>query len=205
MKSLFIFAVIIAMASAQENSMESRENGVINLSSLMNSDYAGIAIVLVGGLVLIGVMGALYFGELTVQKRRRAAYLRSLRRYYQNHPEYRRRYYGHISRIGSFDYEDTEEVPQNTIESLDLVDTTFGLLNVESEACRARAICELERTATQNVVTAFLTKNLNSYVSGLEKYESAIQRGRAGQSCEEIYADCPTNLLSDTWKYFWRR
>ena len=40
------------------------------------------------------------------------------------------------------------------------MDTTFGLLNVKSEACRERAICELEKTATQNVVTAFLTKNL---------------------------------------------
>lgn len=202
MKSFYIFAVVIAMASALETEVESRENGVINLSTMLNSQYATVGMVIVLGLGLITILGPLYFGKLTLQKRRRQAYLR---RYYQNHPEYRRRYYGGISRIGSIDYEDTDEIPQNTIESLDLVDTTFGLLNVESEACRARAICELERTANQNVVTAFLTKNLNSYVSGLEKYESAIQRGRAGQSCEEIYADCPTNLLSDTWKYFWRR
>jgi len=205
MKAFYFLFTIIAMASAQdmeESSLSRTIDGVINLSSLMNSNYAALAAVMVFFVVLNIVLGARYFGDLTIQKRRRQAYLR---RYYQNQPAAYRRY---NSRIGSFDYEN--EDPQNDIESnvfqsLDLVDTTFGLLNVKSEACRERAICELERTATQNVVTAFLTKNLNSYVSGLERYENAIQSGRSGQNCEEIFTECPTNSLGETWKLFKRR
>ena len=76
----------------------------------MNSNYAGLAILLIGFLLLDVVLGVIYFGDLTVQKRRRQAYLR---RYYQTHPHYRRQFSG-IRRIGSFDYEDGAE---NDIET----------------------------------------------------------------------------------------
>ena len=75
----------------------------------MNSNYAALAAVMVFFILLNIVLGARYFGDLTIQKRRRQAYLR---RYYQNQPAAYRRY---NSRIGSFDYEN--EDPQNGIES----------------------------------------------------------------------------------------
>ena len=44
----------------------------------------------------------------------------------------------------------------------------------------------------------------SSYINGLEKYESAIQKGLNGQSCEEIYAECPYSI-GESWKLFKRR
>ena len=44
--------------------------------------------------------------------------------------------------------------------SLDWVDSTFGLINVDSEVCRERAVCELERAASENAFLGFIVKNL---------------------------------------------
>merc|ERR1712223_534256 len=112
MKAFYIFFTIIAMASATTEA-ESRDSGVINVSSLLNSNYAALAVLIIGFLVLDVVLGAKYFGDLTVQKRRRQAYLR---RYYQTHPQYRRQFSGYNRRIGSFDYED-EGAAENDIET----------------------------------------------------------------------------------------
>merc|ERR1712024_217223 len=62
----------------------------------------------------------------------------------------------------------------DSTQSLDWVDSTFGLMNIESQVCRERAICELERKASEKAFFGFIVKNLNSYVNGLDKYERAI-------------------------------
>ena len=69
----------------------------------MNSNYAALAAVMAFFILLNIVLGARYFGDLTIQKRHRKAYLR---RFYQNR---------YNSRIGSFDYEN--EDPQSDIEN----------------------------------------------------------------------------------------
>jgi hypothetical protein len=80
------------------------------------------------------------------------------------------------------------------------VDTTFGLLNVKSEACRERAICELEKTATQNVVTAFLTKNLKwvwHYTSVFSTYIFRLDRYPLRFECWILYWNLVTIV---NWK-----
>ena len=44
--------------------------------------------------------------------------------------------------------------------SLDVVDTAFGVMNVESEECRMRSICEMERVATRYPIMSFLVQTV---------------------------------------------
>jgi len=210
--ALFLFALVVTTSALEEQ----EEVGVariigdsINLSSFMSSGYGVLGLLIVGFLILDIVLGAVYFGGLAQAKIRRRNY-RLRNNHYAHHygdRHYRPNHYG-VGRIGPLDDPDAldnAEALQNQFayQSLDLVDTTFGILNVESEPCRARAICQIERSASQNAVLSFLTKNLNSYINGLERYEGAVQRGRAGESCEEIYSDC-LSPINETWKLFRR-
>lgn len=201
MKSMIIIAGLVAVACAapsKEVVEEARSSGVINLSSFMSSDYA-IPLLVIGAILVFDVFaGVAYFGERN-KNRRRYYSVAPIRPYYG----YNRRYYGNgVGRIGDADVDN--ESSQFAFQSLDLVDTTFGLMNVESAVCRERAICELERAAGKNAFFGFVVQNLNSYINGLEKYESAIQKGLNGQSCEEIYAECPYSI-GESWKLFKRR
>jgi len=79
-------------------------------------------------------------------------------------------------------------------QSLDVVDTAFGVMNVESEECRMRSICEMERVATRYPIMSFLVQTVGPYVKGLEKYEDAVQRGRNGEDCALYYDKCQYSL-----------
>jgi len=78
---------------------------------------------------------------------------------------------------------------------LDLVDTTFGLMNVDSEICRQKMICEMEKAAAKNSVLDFVLQNVGSYVNGLSKYENVQKEARNGRLCEEIYPECPHSIV----------
>ena len=56
--------------------------------------------------------------------------------------------------------EKTNDELWSFIYSLDLVDTTFGLMNVDSEICRQKMICEMEQTASKNSVLDFVLQNV---------------------------------------------
>lgn len=79
-------------------------------------------------------------------------------------------------------------------QSIDLVDTTFGVMNVESEPCRQRTICEMEKVASQSPVVSFVLKTVGPFVKGLEKYDDAAQRGRNGEDCALYYEECQYSL-----------
>lgn len=79
-------------------------------------------------------------------------------------------------------------------QSIDIVDTTFGVMNVESEPCRQRTICEMEKVASQNPVVSFVLKTVGPFVKGLEKYDDAAQRGRNGEDCALYYEECQYSL-----------
>ena len=44
--------------------------------------------------------------------------------------------------------------------SIDLVDSTFGVMNIDSEPCRKRTICEMERVATKYPIVSFIVKTV---------------------------------------------
>lgn len=80
------------------------------------------------------------------------------------------------------------------LDSIDIVDTTFGVMNIDSEPCRKRTICEMERVATQYPIVSFIVKTVSPYVRGLSKYDDAVQRGANGEDCALYYDDCPYTL-----------
>ena len=45
----------------------------------------------------------------------------------------------------------------------------------------------------------------SSYVKGLDKYENAVERGLDGQSCEELYAECPYSIGASSWGNLFKR
>jgi len=98
-----------------------------------------------------------------------------------------------------FDYEFNDSQVQ---QSIDLVDTTFGVMNVESEPCRKRTICEVERVASQNPIVSFFIKTVGPFVRGLEKYEDAAEKGRNGEDCALYYDECQASSLDKLPKFF---
>jgi len=99
----------------------------------------------------------------------------------------------------TFNYEfDDSQVQQ----SIDLVDTTFKVMDVESEPCRMRTICEMERVASQNPIVSFFVRTVGPFVNGLEKYEDAAERGRNGEDCALYYDECQVSSLDKLPKFF---
>merc|ERR1712025_872697 len=202
MAPIFVFLCVLissCFASPSQEVGEARANGDINLSELLNSDLAGpfatIAFLLFIDLFLM----ISYFGAK--QNSRRKGHPKKRHHYRRHHGvRHHNRPYYHVGRMGDFGYGDESE-----LQSLDWVDSTFGLINVDSEVCRERAVCELERAASENAFLGFIVKNLNSYVNGLDKYESAIERGLNGQSCEEFYAECSYSIGQSLPNLFKRR
>jgi len=186
---------------------QARANGDINLSDLYASPYFGpLAIITL--FVFVDVFLMVFFvGETNKNRRRAGAYYRPPVPHKRHHHAARGHHYRHhrqpyygggVGRMGDAEGEEIDE-----LQSLDWVDSTFGLMNIESQVCRERAICELERKASENAFFGFIVKNLNSYVNGLDKYERAIEEGLNGRSCEEIFAECPYSLgQPSSWNLF---
>jgi len=196
--------VLISGCLAENQDLtEARASGDINLSDLYASPYFGPLLlitlfVFVDFFLMIAMVGE------TQQKRRVFSPSRPQRHNHAARGHHYRQgqhpyYGGGIGRMG--DAEGEDEIDE--LQSLDWVDSTFGLINIESQVCRERAICELERKASENAFFGFIVKNLNSYVNGLDKYERAIDEGLNGRSCEEIFAECPYSLSQpSSWNLF---
>lgn len=89
------------------------------------------------------------------------------------------------------DYEFNDDQVQ---QSIDIVGTTFGVMDVDSEFCRKRTICEIERVASQSPIVSFFVKTVGPFVNGLEKYDDAAQLGRNGEDCALHYDECQYSL-----------
>merc|ERR1719464_66892 len=140
MRTLSIVSLALAIglsaASPKPNSeVSSRDNGdpwTINLSEYWNSALFPTVVVISLLIVADIFVSVFYMGESARQRRR----LYSLRNYYRRRnfgaPKTRHGHHHHhaIGRMGySEEAENTDEY-----QSLDLVDTTFGLMNVNSKS-----------------------------------------------------------------------
>merc|ERR1712038_949864 len=75
--------------------------------------------------------------------------------------------------------------------SIDLVDAGLNFAGVEEQACRLRTICEVEQAAANNPFARLAINTINSNLSGLSKYQSAVEAGLGGQDCSLLYSQCP--------------
>jgi len=77
------------------------------------------------------------------------------------------------------------------VSSIDLVDAGLNFAGVEEQACRLRTICEVEQAAANNPFARLAINTINSNLSGLSKYQSAVDAGLGGQDCSLLYSQCP--------------
>jgi len=75
--------------------------------------------------------------------------------------------------------------------SIDIVEAGLNFAGVEEQACRLRTICEVEQAAANNPFARLAINTINSNLSGLSKYQSAVDAGLAGQDCSLLYSQCP--------------
>jgi len=75
--------------------------------------------------------------------------------------------------------------------SIDLVEAGLDFAGVEEQACRLRTICEVEQAAANNPFARLAINTINSNLSGLSKYQEAVNAGLGGQDCSLLYSQCP--------------
>jgi len=75
--------------------------------------------------------------------------------------------------------------------SIDIVETGLSFAGVEDEACRLRTICEVEQAAANNPLTRLAINTINSNLSGLSRYQTAVEAGLGGKDCSLLYSQCP--------------
>ncbi|XP_027238000.1 uncharacterized protein [Penaeus vannamei] len=80
------------------------------------------------------------------------------------------------------------------LSSIDLMDVTFGVMEVEEESCRRRAVCELQRAASKMPFIGTFLQNISPSINGMEKYKEAQQSGSALEDCKVLF-ECPYSFL----------
>merc|ERR1712217_18275 len=75
--------------------------------------------------------------------------------------------------------------------SIDIVEAGLNFAGVEEESCRLRTVCEIEQAAVNNPFARFAINTINSNLSGLSKYQAAVDAGLSGQDCSLLYSQCP--------------
>merc|ERR1712045_1048985 len=78
--------------------------------------------------------------------------------------------------------------------SIDLVDTAFNYMDIDDEECRLKTVCEMERYAVNHPLAKLAINTVNNNLSGLSKYQDAIEAGMNGYDC---------TLLSMFWIILW--
>jgi len=64
-------------------------------------------------------------------------------------------------------------------------------MDIEDETCRLKTICEVESYAINHPLAKLAINTINKSLSGLERYQDAIDAGMNGQDCALIYDQCP--------------
>jgi len=81
------------------------------------------------------------------------------------------------------------------LSSIDIVDTTFNYMDIDSDICRLKTICEMESYAANNPIARLAINTVNSNLKGLEKYSEAVEAGLARQDCALVYDQCQTSYF----------
>ncbi|XP_053634091.1 uncharacterized protein [Cherax quadricarinatus] len=85
------------------------------------------------------------------------------------------------------------------LNSIDPVESTFAVLDVEELACRRRTVCELQRSASSVPLLGYFLKYFSRNVNSLEKYREAQEAGAAFEDCALLFSECPTSLVRTLW------
>lgn len=182
MKMLMLSVPLLALlqmssAAPQSHSIEKRQTTVSDLLPRLNSvsrTIDGISLTTVGaiilGLILLDLVGTVIFA---------AAFSGRSRQGYFSDWE--------LPNFGG--------LVSNVYNSIDIVDTTFNYMDIDSDHCRLRTVCEMESYAANNPIARLAINTVNSNLRGLEKYSEAVEAGLARQDCALLYDQCQTSYF----------
>jgi len=167
----------MSLATPQAHSVEKRQTTVNDFLPRLDSvsrTLDGISLTTVGaiilGLILLDLVGTLVFA---------AAFSGRSRQGYFSDWE--------LPNLGG--------LVSNVYNSIDIIDTTFNYMDISSEHCRLKTVCEMEYMAANNPIAKLAINTVNSNLRGLEKYSEAVEAGLARQDCALIYDQCSTSYL----------
>ncbi|XP_042886557.1 uncharacterized protein LOC122262586 isoform X2 [Penaeus japonicus] len=89
---------------------------------------------------------------------------------------------------------DSDNLLIRVLNSIDLMDVTFGVMDVEDDSCRRRAVCELQRAASRMPFLGSFLENISPSINGMAKYKEAQQSGSALEDCKLLF-ECPYSFL----------
>ncbi|XP_064113487.1 uncharacterized protein LOC135220103 isoform X1 [Macrobrachium nipponense] len=90
---------------------------------------------------------------------------------------------------------DLRRLGRHIFSSLDVVESTFSMLDIDEPVCRKRAICEVQRTASTYPLLGDYLKYLSQSLRGLDRYREAQDAGSVLEDCALLFADCPYSVL----------
>nr|XP_045615610.1 uncharacterized protein LOC123768861 isoform X2 [Procambarus clarkii] len=88
---------------------------------------------------------------------------------------------------------------EQLLNSIDPVESTFAMLQVEEVACRRRTVCEVQRAASRMPLLGSVLQYFSPSVTGLEEYKEAQDAGAALEDCALLFSECPTSLVQTLW------
>jgi len=83
----------------------------------------------------------------------------------------------------------------NVYNSINILDATFNYMDIDSDMCQLKTVCEMESYAANNPITRLAINTVNSNLRGLEKYSEAVEAGLSGQDCSLLYDQCGTSYF----------
>ncbi|XP_064113488.1 uncharacterized protein LOC135220103 isoform X2 [Macrobrachium nipponense] len=104
-------------------------------------------------------------------------------------------YYYYYPPRGYRSLRDSEPFIARVLNSLDVVESTFSMLDIDEPVCRKRAICEVQRTASTYPLLGDYLKYLSQSLRGLDRYREAQDAGSVLEDCALLFADCPYSVL----------
>lgn len=167
----------MSLAAPQSHSIEKRQTTVSDLLPRFNSvsrTIDGISLTTVGGIILALLLADLVFTLLFAY----GFSGRSRQGYFSD--------WG-LPNFGG--------LVSNVYNSIDIVDTTFNYMDIDSDICRLRTVCEMESYAANNPIARLAINTVNSNLRGLEKYSEAVEAGLARQDCALLYDQCETSYF----------
>jgi len=174
---LLLPLVALSLAAPQSHSIEKRQTTVSDLLPRLNSvsrTLDGISLTTVGavilGLIVLDLVGTVIFA---------AAFSGRSRQGYFSDWE--------LPNFGG--------LVSNVYNSIDIVDTTFTYMDIDSDMCRLKTVCEMESYAAHNPIARLAINTVNSNLRGLEKYSEAVEAGLARQDCALLYDQCETSYF----------
>ncbi|XP_076031523.1 uncharacterized protein LOC143019609 isoform X1 [Oratosquilla oratoria] len=186
MKMLVVLAFLVAVVTAEEAAVAKGTATNLALGDL----GAPLVQLTILAFVIVGIVILIYKLVLIIDDDFKYELFGDKNKYYDPYP------YHYESGYGARALQKEEEsLFTRVLNSIDPVDSVFSFMEVEEEACRQRAVCELQSAASRYPLIGSFLRYLAPRFQSLDNYSDAIDVGSKRQDCTLVYAACPYSPL----------